>query len=137
MPSSQDRAARAARFEAAAGQPVNHIQLNSIRGFYAWDPINDHQVVAYVTPRRVYLMDLPSCPGLEYTPAISITSHMEQVSATFDSIIPSNTGVPCQIRRIRPLDRDMIKDAQKHRGDVEVMAKPAPDMHKTTNGSGS
>ncbi|KGI76980.1 DUF6491 family protein [Oleiagrimonas soli] len=127
VPRVKNDPARVARFEAAAGAPVSTFQFNSLNGFYAWDPISDHQVVTYVTPKRAYLLELPPCPDLQYAPAISITSRMEQVSTNFDSVIPLGNlgGVPCQIRSIRPLNLDMLKDAEEHRGDVEVRARPA------------
>lgn len=110
MQTPQERAERAARIEAAAGAPVNYIRL-IFRSFYAWDPINDHQVVAYVTPTRAYLLDLPPCPSLEHTASITITSKMDRVSVNFDSITPTATRVPCHIRQIRPLDMSKLKQA--------------------------
>ena len=123
-PTAQQRAERADRVVAAAGAPVNHIQL-LFRGLYSWEPINDHQVVAYVTPKRAYLLDLPPCPGIDYTPAVSISSKMSQISVNFDSVTPSATGIPCQIRQIRPLDMTKLKQAMDT-SNKNVQIKPRP-----------
>jgi hypothetical protein len=105
-----------ARVHAAAGAPVNSIHLQN-RGFYSWRSLNDHQVLAYDTPFRAYLIDLPSCPGLTTSNGIGISSNMSQVNINFDHVTPFQTGIPCSIRQIRPVDVKMLK------------AKPG-DMHK-------
>ena len=121
---SQERAARAVRIQAAAGAPVNHILLSNL-GFYAWEPLNDHQMVAYLTPRRAYLLDLPPCPGLENAPSIAITSKLNRVNVNFDSVTTSLTNVPCQIRQIRPLDMNKLKQAPANeKKDVQVKVRP-------------
>ncbi len=132
-PTAQQRAARAARVEAAAGAPVNHIQL-LFRGLYGWEMINDHQVVAYVTPKKAYLLDLPPCPGIDHSPAIAISSRMSQISVNFDAITPGNTGVPCRIRQIRPLDMSKLKAAMDT-SNKNVQIKPRPSGHPGTTGS--
>ncbi len=124
MPTPQQRAEQSKRVEAAAGAPVNHINLIQ-RGFYSWHPVNDHQIVAYLTPTRAYLIDLPSCPGLEHSPGVAITSRMGQVSTTFDAVTPSLVGVPCQIQKIRPLDMKML-NASASASSPEIRVKPRP-----------
>jgi len=123
--SPKQRAERAARVQAAALAPISHINLIN-NSFYAWYAINDHQIVAYMTPTRAYLLDLPQCPGLEHSTAIVVTSRMGQVSTNFDSVIPSLVRVPCQIRQIRPLDIQRLKaPAVKENMNVEVEPRPA------------
>jgi len=122
--SPKQRAEHAARVQAAALAPISHINLIN-NSFYAWHAINDHQIVAYMTPTRAYLLDLPSCPGLEQTPAIMITSRMGQVSVNFDSITTSLVGVPCQIKQIRPLDLQRLKMPAAS-GNMNVEIKPRP-----------
>lgn len=123
--SPKQRAEHAARVQAAALAPITHINLIT-QGFYAWHAINDHQIVAYMTPTRAYLLDLPSCPGLEHTPAIAITSRMGQVSVNFDSVTTSLVGVPCQIKQIRPLDMKRLKmPAASGNMNVDVEPRPA------------
>lgn len=127
----RQHAEREARVQAAARAPINHINLIN-NEFYAWYPVNDHQVVAYQTPTRAYLLDLPSCPGLQNTPSIFITSRMGQVSINFDSVIPSLVGVPCQIRQIRPLDVQRLKaPAGKENTNVELKPRPMPAHSRT------
>jgi len=124
MQTPQERAERAARIEAAAGPPVRYVQL-VFGGFYAWDPINDHQVVTYVTPKRAYLLDLPPCPGIEHTPAIAISTRMERINVNFDTVTPSATGVPCHIRQIRPLDMSKLKQANMAiKKNVQIQPRP-------------
>lgn len=124
VPTPQQRAEHAARVQAAALAPITHINLVS-DGFYAWNAINDHQIVAYLTPTRAFLLDLPKCPGLEQTPSIFITSRMGQISVNFDSVTPSLVGVPCRIRQIRPLDVERLKaPAAKANMNVEVESRP-------------
>jgi hypothetical protein len=133
MQTSQERAERAARIEAAAGSPVRYVQL-IFNSLYAWDPINDHQVVAYVTPKRAYLLDLPSCPGIEHTPSIVVSSRMERINVNFDTVTPTSTRVPCHIRLIRPLDMGKLKQANTGiKKDIQVRPRPQTQ----TSGSGS
>jgi hypothetical protein len=129
----KQRAAHAARVQAAALAPVTHINLVN-NGFYAWHAINDHQVVAYLTPRRAYLLDLPPCPGLEQTPAIVITSRMGQISINFDTITTSLVGVPCPIKRIRPLDLEQLK-ASPTGTNMNVELEPRPSHDDTRHQS--
>lgn len=133
MQSPRERAERAARIEAAAGSPVRYIQL-IFNNLYAWDPINDHQVVAYVTPKRAYLLDLPSCPGIEHTPSIVLSSRMERINVNFDTVTPTSTRVPCQIRLIRPLDMGKLKQANAEiKKDIQV--RPRPQTQSSGSGS--
>jgi hypothetical protein len=133
MPTPQQRAERAARVEAAAGAPVNYIQL-IFRGLYGWHAINDHQVVAYVTPKRAYLLDLPPCPGIEQSNAIAVTSNMERINVNFDSVTGNVSGVPCQIRRIRPLDMAQLKKANEI-ASKDVQVEPRPEKKTTKTGA--
>jgi hypothetical protein len=131
--SSQQRAERAARIEAAAGAPVRYI-LPIFGSLYAWDAISDHQVVAYATPKRAYLLDLPSCPGIEHTPAIFISSKMGRISVNFDTVTPSTTRVPCHIKQIRPLDIAKLKQANESiKKNVEI--RPRVDAKAAKPGS--
>lgn len=124
MQSPWERAERAARIEAAAGSPVRYVQL-TFGSFYAWDPISDHQVVAYATPSRAYLLDLPPCPGIEHTPSITISTRMERINVNFDTVTPSSTGVPCHIRQIRPLDAAKLKKANMSiKKGVQIQTRP-------------
>jgi hypothetical protein len=133
MQSSPQRAERAARIEAAAGAPIRYVQL-TFGSFYAWDPINDHQVVAYVTPRRAYLLDLPPCPGIEHTPSITISTRMSRINVNFDTVTPSATGVPCHVRQIRPLDMSKLKQANAEiKKDVRI--RPRPQTQSSGSGS--
>ena len=112
-PTPQQIAQRTARYEAAAGKPMRSLYLND-RNFYSWEAINDHQVVAYLSPTRAYLFDLPPCPGLMASNGIAYTAKMDQINVNFDNVIPMQTGVPCQIRNIRPIDVKSVKQARMH-----------------------
>ncbi|MDA3913472.1 DUF6491 family protein [Oleiagrimonas sp.] len=120
--------ARADQYQAAAGKPVSSMYLVD-RNFYSWNAINDHQIVAFVTRKKAYLLDLPPCPGLVQSSAISYTSQMNRVSVNFDSITTERGGVPCKIRSIRPINLDMIHGAQTHAATHGQASSKPVDRH--------
>ena len=70
------------------------------------------------------------CRDPEFAPAISLTSHMNQVNARFDKVIahaPGSMGLPCHIREIRPLDVKALRASEKELREARVQEREAAD----------
>ncbi|WP_411832633.1 DUF6491 family protein [Pseudoxanthomonas mexicana] len=124
----QSDAERLAMFRKNAGAPVRDFRLfGSLNG---WQPLGNSALAVWTRPNEAYLLDLTGpCPDLDYAPAISISSMMNQVS-TFDRVMPVGGGaagmrIPCHIRTIRPLDVKALKAAQAELRKAEVVAREA------------
>ncbi|WP_223115428.1 DUF6491 family protein [Luteimonas suaedae] len=110
-------------YRANAGEPVPHFRFfGRING---WTPLGDSAVAVWTKPREAYLLELSGpCPDLPYSPAISLTSNMNQVYARFDKVMALNRSsieVPCHIREIRPLDVNAIREAERQLRDTDAM----------------
>lgn len=106
-----------ALYEAHAGAPVNKFSYFGSGGMLSWTPLGNQAVAIWTRPNEAWLLNLSGpCPDLPFTPAIGLTSTMQQVSVRFDSVIVRGTNtmsIPCQIAQIRPLDVKAIKQAEK------------------------
>jgi hypothetical protein len=83
----------------------------------SWTPLGDRAVVVWTRINEAWLLDLDgACNGLEYTPAIGLTSSAGTVSARFDKVLVRDTGginLPCTVMAIRPIDVAALKAAQR------------------------
>lgn len=100
--SSIDRqqTARAERYNAYAGQPVDHFTwLISHRG---WSAIGSNQLIAWSTFNKPYLITVVQpCPNLWFN-AHGITSTGDEVRTHGDYVLAS--GRRCAIQSIQPID---------------------------------
>ncbi|NZA26987.1 hypothetical protein H0E84_11395 [Luteimonas sp. SJ-92] len=117
-------------YRANAGEPVPHFQFfGRISG---WTPLGDSAIAVWTKPREAWLLDLfGPCPDLPYAHAISLTSNMNRVNARFDKVMALNRGsmeIPCNIREIRPLDVNAIREAERQmrEDDAAPAAQPGP-----------
>lgn len=116
MPRQSD-ADRAALYASHAGEPVRNFRF--FGRLSGWTPLGDSALAVWTRPGEAWLLDLSGpCPDLGYATAISVTSHMSQVSARFDDVIPLGAGtsavqIPCRIVQIRPVDTKALKLAEQ------------------------
>lgn len=90
----------AARYNAYAGQPVDHFMwLAEHRG---WAAISDNQLIAWADANRPYLITVAQpCPNLWFD-ASGITSSLDEVGVHRDYVLAAGRG--CAIQTIRPID---------------------------------
>jgi hypothetical protein len=128
VPYAQRQAARLAEYTAVAGAPVSNFRFFTL---YSWEPLGDNTLAVYTRPNEAWLLDLDGgCRDLAFTPAIGITSNLNQVSVRFDKVLTGRNQFPCTITRIRPLDIKRMKAAQQERRAIN--AQPRADDQ--TNG---
>lgn len=118
-PYAQRVAQRQSLYAAAAGAPVNSFHFFSL---YSWVPLGDHQLAVYTHPNRAWLLDVSSCPNLEFANAIGLSSSVNQVSVRFDKVFAGGGYAPCWISQIRPLDVAKLRVAQQ--AQREIRAEP-------------
>lgn len=109
------RAEQLGVYEAAAGEPVASFSyLGSIN---SWVPVGDRHIAVWTRPSEAFLLGFDaSCPDIDTTPVISLTSQGSRVYAGFDKVMVHNHSsmqIPCRIREIRPLDTARLKAAEK------------------------
>ncbi len=113
----QTDADRLALYAAHAGEPANSFRFSG--RLNGWVPLGNQALAVWTRPSEAYLLDLSGpCQDLDYAHAISLTSHVSQVSARFDDVIALGPGtssirIPCRIAQIRPLDTRALKEAQR------------------------
>jgi hypothetical protein len=103
-----------ALYRAHAGEPVSSFRY--LGRMDSWESLGNTALAVWTRPREAWLLELgTTCPGLGFAMAIGLTSHTGQVSARFDDVLvqDSTPNVPCRIERIRPLDVDALKAAEK------------------------
>lgn len=110
VPYAQRVAQRQGVYAAAAGAPVDNFHFFSL---YSWVPLGDHQLAVYTHPNRAWLLDVSSCPNLEFAQSIGLSSSVNQVSVRFDKVFAGGGYPPCWISRIRPLDVAKLRVAQQ------------------------
>ena len=102
-------------YRAHAGAPVP--SFHYLGRFDSWTDIGDRALAIWTRPREAWLLELSGpCIGLDFTPAIALTSNTGMVSARFDKVLLRNSGVtdfPCTIQTIRPLDTKALKQAER------------------------
>ncbi|MGH8180841.1 MAG: DUF6491 family protein [Steroidobacteraceae bacterium] len=93
-------AAQAARYNAYAGQPVEHFTwLTQHRG---WAAISSNQLIAWSDANHPYLVTVVEpCPDLWFH-AHGISSTLDDVHAHTNQVLAS--GRRCEIQSIRPID---------------------------------
>ncbi|TWI10673.1 DUF6491 family protein [Aerolutibacter ruishenii] len=116
-------------YRAHASAPVPSFRyFTSLDG---WTPLGDAALAVWARPNDVYLLELSgSCPGLDFAPAISVTSQMGTVYARFDKVVVLGSNmatIPCQIREIRPVDIKAIRHAEQDRRELaQPQHQPQP-----------
>ena len=66
--------------------------------------------------------------GMEYTPAIGLTSNMNRVYARFDKVIvnsPGSMNIPCFIQQIRPLDVKAVRASEQELREAKLQEREA------------
>ncbi|HEY4581846.1 MAG TPA: DUF6491 family protein [Lysobacter sp.] len=115
--SAEQAANRLVLYRAHAGEPVSSFPY--LHSLTQWTPLGPSALAVWVSPTRAYLLDVGSCPDLEWAQGIRLTENTGQVSARFDRVYPLGPGirpVPCRIEWIRPLDARAIRDAERRAG---------------------
>ena len=99
------------RFQAYAGEPVDHITW--LGRFDSWEPIGRHELVVWTGVNEAYLIKVaPPCEDLQFANRIGLTSTASTVSSRFDFV--KVRGWKCQIEEIRPVDyKRMRQDLRK------------------------
>lgn len=97
--------AQAARYNAYAGQPVDHFTwLVQHRG---WAAISDNQLIAWADANRPYLITVAQpCPNLWFH-ANGITSTQDEVRVHTNFVL--SAGRHCAIQSIRPIDYSRMR----------------------------
>jgi hypothetical protein len=123
VPYAQRQAERLAEYTAVAGAPVNNFRFFTL---YSWEPLGDTTLAVYTRPNEAWLLDLDGgCRDLAFTPAIGLTSNLNQVSVRFDQVLTGRNQFPCTITRIRPLDIRRMKAAQQERRALNAQPRVA------------
>jgi hypothetical protein len=108
-------AAQQGLYRSHAGAPVRSFHF--FGRIDSWTPLGDRAVVVWTRMNEAWLLDLDGgCNGLDYAPAIGLTSSSGTVSARFDKVLVHDTGgidLPCIIMAIRPIDVPALKAAQR------------------------
>lgn len=130
---------RIALYQEHAGEPID--SFHYFGSLNSWMPLGDEALVVWTRPSQAYLLELfGPCPGLEYTPAISVTGQFGMVSAGFDEVIVLNdpgVNLPCRIEAIRPIDVDALDAAKEDlREQVEMVERDRPPEESATDTSG-
>lgn len=120
-------AERLALYQSHAGAPVSSFRyFGSLNG---WTPLGESALAVWTRPSEAWLLTLHGpCQDLEFTPAIGLTSQMNQVHARFDKVIAHGAGamrVPCHIREIRPLDVKALRASERELREALVQEREA------------
>lgn len=107
-------AARLARYQSYAGEPVRSIPYNAT-GSHGFDVIDEQHMVVETRPSEGYLFSLSGpCLRDNSAPVLNITSQVGRVSAGFDRVSSlSQPGMTCIVKEIRPLDMKALRAAEK------------------------
>ncbi len=102
-------AARLAEFEAVAGEPVDSFNFWDLQ---RWELLGPQSVAVWTRVNQAWLIDVElPCFGLEFAPAIALSSSQNRVSRRFDSVLFGRER--CQISQIRPVDGKALKAARR------------------------
>lgn len=125
VPYAQRQAQRQAAYAAAAGAPVRSFHFFNL---YSWEPLGDSQLAVYTEPHRAWLLDVASCPNLEFANAVGLTSFGGDVSVNFDKVLTGRGYPPCFISKIRPIDVAKLKLEQQAQRKIDAEPRqPAAD----------
>lgn len=116
---------RLARFEAAAGEPVDSFRFFN---FHSWTPLGREHLAVWTRPNEAWLLAVrPTCQDLDFATRIALTSSLSRVYARFDSVVVG--PIPCRISSIRPIDvaalRELQKEARDRRSDIRAEQRSA------------
>lgn len=118
-------AAQAARYNAYAGQPVEHFTwLIQHRG---WAAISDNQLIAWSDANNPYLITVVQpCPNLWFH-AAGITSTLDEVHAHTNYVLAA--GRHCAIETIRPIDYSRMQHELQRQADAGPKT-PDPNVRR-------
>jgi hypothetical protein len=120
---AQGQAQRQAAFAEAAGAPVNRFDY---AGLYSWEALGPRQMALYTRPDQAWLLSFKApCYRLDTATGIALTSHQQQVWINFDRVTALNSGVPCTIAQIQPVDMHRLKAAQTAQRRIELRPRPS------------
>ncbi|KAF1692899.1 DUF6491 family protein [Pseudoxanthomonas koreensis] len=131
-------AERLAFYEAHAGEPVRSFRL--FGRINSWTRVNNSTLVVWTRPSEAWLLDLNTCPDLQFATSISISHFSNTVTARFDTVTPRGPGtgrtgqMPCRIMQIRPLDTTASNQTsdERYEGEAEERSD-APPAEPTAN----
>ncbi len=114
LPSGRE-GARLALYKAHAGAPVS--SFHYFGRLDSWESLGDDTLAIWTRPRQAWLLELAGpCTDLQYSPIIALTSQFGDVLAGVDKVLVRNhssINVPCWIHKIRPLDVNAIREAER------------------------
>lgn len=119
---------RLALYRAHAGAPVKDFRyFGSLNG---WTELGDSALAVWTRPNEAWLLSLSGpCMDLSFSPAITVTNMMGQVSAKFDRVIVHGNGpmmhVPCRIETIQPLDVKSLKASERELREAKIAERAA------------
>lgn len=122
-------------YRAHAGEPVNSFRyFGSLNG---WTELGDSALAVWTRPNEAWLLNLSGpCTDLSFSPAITVTNMLGQVSARFDRVIVHGAGpmahVPCRIESIQPLDVKALRSSEKELREAKISERAA-DQGRETN----
>jgi len=118
---------RLALYRAHSGPPQQDMPLyGSLSG---WTELGDSALAVWTRPSEGYLLELRGpCQGLDYAPAIALTSRVGRVSARFDKVLvrdptPGPMNMPCFIDSIRKLDVQALRSSEKQLRQAQVQER--------------
>jgi hypothetical protein len=127
IPLKQREQAERDRFEAYAGQPVDHFTW--LTHYDGWEPIGPHELVIWTGINDAYLIKVASpCDDLMFANHVALTNTTGTVYARFDFV--NVRGWHCPIQEIRPIDyrrlrQDMRQQAKEAKEAKEATSTPA------------
>ena len=116
--STERESASLARYEAAAGEPVDSFRFFRLDGFTV---LGENALALWANPREAWLLTVDEpCTELRWSLALNVTSFSNRVHARSDSV------QGCRIRSIRPIDVAALRESEKEaRTDIKVQQRDA------------
>lgn len=104
-------AARLARYEPFAGEPLKNIPYYTPMN---WEVIDDQNILVTMRPKVAYLMQIagPCVRDHRGSPVLAISSAAGRVSAGFDRVTVGG-HMTCKIEEIRAIDLVAMREAEK------------------------
>ncbi|MCD9086808.1 DUF6491 family protein [Stenotrophomonas sp. SY1] len=118
-------------YRSHAGAPVNSFKyFGSLNG---WTELGDSALAVWTKPSEAWLLSLSGpCMDLSFSPAITVTNMMGQVSAKFDRVIVHGGGpvghIPCRIDTIQPLDVKALRASEKELREAKIAERAADQV---------
>lgn len=102
-------AASLARYEAAAGEPVDNFRLFKLDGYTV---LGDKAVAVWATPRRAWLVTLAtSCNDIDRSLTLDTSSLPHHVVFKRNDVVRS-----CRVDTIRPVDVAALRESERASG---------------------